>query len=130
MIDWKVTLLEAKEQKVDSSELAFENASKAAFYGAMASAEPVLLQPIMAVEVVASNEYFGPIISDLNSRKAVVRETRMRGADRVIAADVPLAQMFGYITKLRSLSQGRATATMTPSHYAPVPSDEMRALVG
>ena len=82
------------------------------------------------VEVVTAYQYFGPIVSDLNARKAVVRDTRIRGGDRVISADVPLSQMFGYITKLRSLSQGRATSTMAPSHYAPVPAEEMRGLVG
>ena len=69
-------------------------------------------------------------MGDLNARKAVVRDTRLRGSDRVILADVPLAKMFGYITKLRSLSQGRATSTMAPSHYAPVSPQEMKALVG
>jgi len=130
VIDWKVTLVDAEKHDVDSSELAFENAARQAFYEAMAAAGPVLLQPIMDVEVVTADQYFGAIVSDLNARKAVVRDTRIRGGDRVIAADVPLSQMFGYITKLRSLSQGRATSTMTPSHYAPVPADEMRGLVG
>ena len=110
--------------------MAFENAARAAFYEAMKNAEPVLLQPIMEVEVVTSDDYLGVIIADLNARKATVRQTRMRGNDRVISADVPLAEMFGYVTKLRSLSQGRATSTMAPSHYARVPDEEMKALVG
>jgi elongation factor G len=84
----------------------------------------------MAVEVVTPEEYLGAIIGDLNARKASVRETVLRGPNRVIAADVPLAQMFGYVTKLRSLTQGRATSTMTPSHYAPVGAAAMKALVG
>jgi elongation factor G len=130
VIDWKVTFLSVEQHKTDSSEIAFENAARLAFYDAMSRADPVLLQPIMDVEVVTSDEYFGSVMADLNGRSAVVRETRMRGPDRIIAADVPLARMFGYITKLRSLSQGRATSTMAPSHYAPVPEDEMRALVG
>ena len=96
----------------------------------MKAAEPVLLQPIMDVEVVTSDEYFGAIMGDLNARKATVRQTLMRGSERVIAADVPLAEMFGYVTKLRSLSQGRASSTMVPSHYARVPEAVMRALVG
>jgi len=128
--DWKITLLEVELHRADSSELALENAARMAFYEAMAAAEPILLEPIMDIEIVTSDEYFGPIMSDLNSRKAVVRQTRIRGSDRLITADVPLAQMFGYITKLRSLSQGRATSTMTPSHYAPVPPADMKALVG
>ena len=96
----------------------------------MRSAKPVLLEPVMAVEVVTSEAYFGAIVADLNARKAVVRDSQLRGSDRVICADVPLSQMFGYVTRLRSLSQGRATSTMTPSHYAPVSADEMKALVG
>ncbi len=130
VIDWKVTLLGAETHDTESSELAFENAARQAFYEAMAGGGAVLLQPIMDVEVVTAEQYFGPIVTDLNARKAVVRDTRIRGNDRVIVADVPLAQMFGYITKLRSLSRGRATSTMAPSHYAPVPPEEMRALVG
>lgn len=130
VIDWRVRLIAAEAHHPDSSELAFENAARQAFYKAMAAAGPVLLQPIMGVEVVTAEPYFGPIVSDLNGRKAVVRGTRIRGRDRVISADVPLSQMFGYITRLRSLSQGRATSTMAPSHYAPVPADQMRALVG
>ncbi len=130
VIDWKVTFLEVGQRESDSSEAAFENASRIAFYEAMAAAEPVLLQPIMAVKLVTSANYFGSITNDLQARKAVIRETQVRGSDRLIAADVPLAQMFGYITKLRSLSQGRATSSMTPSHYAPVPPAEMKRLVG
>jgi len=130
VIDWKVTLVGAEKHDVESSELAFENAARQAFYEATSAAGPALLQPIMDVEVVTADQYFGSIVNDLNARKAVVRDTRIRGGDRVITADVPLSQMFGYITKLRSLSQGRATSTMAPSHYAPVPAVEMRGLVG
>jgi elongation factor G len=130
VIDWNVTLLEAEQDRTDSSELAFENAGRIAFYEAMAAAGPILLQPIMDVEVVTLDEYFGAVMADLNSRNAVIRETQVRGSHRVIAAHVPLAQMFGYITKLRSLSQGRATSTMSPAYYAAVPAEEMKALVG
>ena len=130
VIDWKATLLSAEFDEEKSSALAFENAARTAFYDAMRRAEPILLEPIMNVSVVTAEEYFGSIISDLNARNAVVRDTQIRGQDRVIVADVPLAQMFGYITKLRSLSQGRATSMMTPSHYAPMPRAQMKALVG
>ncbi len=130
VIDWKVTFLEVGQREPDSTEAAFENAARIAFYEAMAAAEPVLLQPIMDVKVVTSADYFGSITSDLQARNAVIKETEVRGSDRLIAADVPLAQVFGYITKLRSLSQGRATSSMTPSHYAPVPASEMALLVG
>ncbi|MFQ5461141.1 MAG: elongation factor G [Phycisphaerae bacterium] len=130
VIDWKTSILDARQHDQHSTEIAFENAARIAFYEAMRAAQPVLLQPIMDVEVVTSQEYLGPIIADLNSRKATVRDTQIRGSDRVILADVPLADMFGYVTKLRSLSQGRATSAMTPSHYARVPDEAAKALVG
>ncbi len=130
VIDWKVTMLSAGWHESESSEIAFENAARAAFYEAMKAGDPVLLEPIMDVEIVTSDDYFGSIMADLNARKAVVRNTTLRGSDRLISADVPLSQMFGYVTKLRSLSQGRATATMAPSHYAPVSAANMKSLVG
>ncbi len=130
VINWRATVERVECHDTDSTELAFENAGRLAFYEAMKAATPVLLQPIMNVEVVTNDEYFGAIMSDLNARGAIVRNTEMRGPSRVITADVSLSQMFGYVTKLRSLSQGRATASMTPSHYAPVPADAMKLLVG
>ena len=130
VIDWKATIVGGQQHETDSSELAFENAARMAFYEAMKAAGPVLLEPIMDVEVVTAEEYMGAIIGDLNSRKAVVRDTAIRGGDRLISASVPLSQTFGYVTRLRSLSQGRATSAMTPSHYAPVSESETKALVG
>ncbi len=130
VIDWKTTVVGAVQHESESSELAFENAARIAFYEAMKAGGPVLLQPIMDVEVVSPDEYFGAIVGDLNARKAVVRKTTIRGSERVIDADVPLSQMFGYVTTLRSLSQGRATSTMVPSHYAPVSTAETKVLVG
>jgi len=130
VIDWTATIVGGEQDEAESSELAFENAGRIAFYEAMKAADPVLLEPIMDVQVVTSDDYFGAIMGDLNSRRAVVRDTELRGKDRVILCDVPLAQMFGYVTRLRSLSQGRATSTMVPSHYAPVSREEMKTLVG
>ena len=130
VIDWKATIVGAVQHETESSEVAFENAARLAYYEAMKAGGPLLLQPIMAVEVVTPDDYFGAIMGDLNARNAVVRNTHMRGINRIIDADVPLSQMFGYVTKLRSLSQGRATASMAPSHYAPVPAAETKALVG
>ncbi len=130
VIDWKATVVGAVQHETDSSEVAFENAARNAFYEAMKAAGPVLLQPIMKVEIVSSDDYFGAIMGDLNSRNAIVRNTELHGENRVIQADVPLSQMFGYVTVLRSLSQGRATCTMEPSHYAPVTAAETKALVG
>ncbi len=130
VIDWKATIIGARQHQTESSETAFESAAHVAFHNALNAAGPVLLQPIMDVEVVTSEEYLGAIMADLNARKALVRNTSARGQARVISAEVSLAQMFGYVTKLRSLSQGRATSSMTPAHYAPVPAAEAKALVG
>ncbi len=130
VIDWHVNVVDYVKNDQTNSELAFENAARIAFYHAMELASPKLLQPIMDVEVVTSDEYFGQIMADLNGRGADVKQTELRGDDRVITADVPLSQMFGYVTRLRSLSQGRATSSMTPSHYAPVSDIEMKVLVG
>jgi elongation factor G len=130
VIDWKATIIGAIQHETESSEVAFENAARLAYYEAMKAGGPLLLQPIMAVEVVTPDDYFGAIMGDLNARNAVVRNTHVRGINRIIDADVPLSQMFGYVTKLRSLSQGRATASMAPSHYAPVSAAETKALVG
>ncbi len=130
VIDWRVTVLGGEQHAQNSSEMAFESAARMAFYEVMKASGPVLLQPIMEVEVVTVDEYFGGIVADLNGRRAVVRQTEIRGTDRVISADVPLAEMFGYVTRLRSLSQGRATSAMAPSHYARVSPEETRALVG
>jgi elongation factor G len=130
VIDWRAVILGGEQHESESSEMAFENAGRLAFLEAMRHADAALLEPIMDVEVVCSDTHFGTIMGDLNARNAVIRDTVMRGDDRVIAADVPLAQMFGYVTKLRSISQGRATSTMTPSHYAPVSAEQMKLLVG
>jgi elongation factor G len=130
VIDWKATVAAVEVHPTDSSEQSFEQAARLAFYGAMKAASPALLEPIMDVEVLTSDEYFGAIMTDLNSRNAVVRDSRISGINRIISADVPLSQMFGYITTLRSLSQGRATATMAPSHYAPMDPAAMKEIVG
>ncbi|MCH7807902.1 MAG: elongation factor G, partial [Planctomycetes bacterium] len=130
VIDWTATILDGQQHDQHSSELAFETAGRIAFFEAMGAAGPILLEPIMDVEVVTADEYLGKIIADLNARKATVRQAVLRGANRVIHAEVSLAQMFGYVTRLRSLSQGRATATMEPSRYARVPESTMKALVG
>ena len=130
VIDWEIDVVAIEQHETNTTELAFENAARVAFYGAMNEARPVLLQPIMSVEVVTSDAYLGPIMSDLNARKAVVRSTEIVGRDRVIHANVPLSEMFGYVTRLRSLSQGRATSTMTPSHYSAMSPEQTKPLVG
>ncbi len=121
-IDFKATLLDGSYHDVDSSVMAFEMAGRASFREAMETANPVLLEPTMAVEVVTPEEYMGDIIGDLNSRRGQVSDMTQRGNARVVEATVPLSNMFGYVSDLRSLSSGRAQFTMEFSHYAQVPA--------
>jgi elongation factor G len=130
LIHWKVTILDARQHESDSSDVAFENAGRIAFERAMAAASPVLLEPIMRIEVSTPDEYFGAINGDLNSRRAVITGTDVRGRSRVIDAEAPLSEMFGYVTELRSLSQGRASVSMEPLRYAPVPESVARRMQG
>ena len=121
-IDFKATLYDGNYHDVDSSVLAFEIASRAAFREGMSKADPKLLEPMMKVEVVTPEEYMGDVIGDLNSRRGQVQEMNTRGNANVINAMVPLANMFGYVNNLRSLSQGRASYSMQFDHYEQVPS--------
>lgn len=121
MIDFKATLVDGAYHDVDSSVLAFEIAAKAAYREGIAKASPKLLEPMMKVEVVTPEEYMGDIIGDLNSRRGQVNGMERRGNAQVVNAIVPLANMFGYVNTLRSMSQGRAQFTMIFSHYAQVP---------
>ncbi len=129
-IDFKVTLYDGNYHDVDSSVLAFEIASRAAFREGIAKADPKLLEPMMKVEVVTPEEYMGDVIGDLNSRRGQVQEMQTRGNANVVNAMVPLANMFGYVNNLRSLSQGRASYSMQFDHYEQVPTavaDEVKA---
>jgi elongation factor G len=121
VIDFKATLVDGASHDVDSSVLAFEIASRAAFREGIAKAGPVLLEPVMRVEAVTPEDYMGDIIGDLNSRRGNVSGMDARGNARVITAMVPLANMFGYVNTLRSMSQGRAQYSMHFDHYAKVP---------
>ncbi|WP_316353954.1 elongation factor G [Candidatus Trichorickettsia mobilis] len=121
MIDFKATLIDGAFHDVDSSVLAFEIAAKTAFREGMPKASPKLLEPIMKVEVVTPDEYMGDIIGDLNSRRGQIQNMEPRGNAQVITANVPLAEMFGYVNSLRSLSQGRSQYSMLFSHYDQVP---------
>jgi elongation factor G len=121
MINFKATLIDGAYHDVDSSTLAFEIAAKSAFREGIAKAKPVLLEPLMKVEVITPDEYMGDIIGDLNSRRGQVGGMETRGNARIITALVPLASMFGYVNTLRSMSQGRAQYTMTFSRYEIVP---------
>ena len=121
VIDFKATLVDGNYHDVDSSVLAFEIAARAAFREGLAKAQCKLLEPIMKVEVVTPDDYMGDCIGDLNSRRGQILGMDARGNAQVIEAMVPLANMFGYVNTLRSMTQGRAAYTMTFDHYAPVP---------
>jgi elongation factor G len=123
VIDFKCTLVDGAFHDVDSSVMAFEIASRAAFREAMSKAGAVLLEPMMKVEVVTPEEYMGDIIGDLNSRRGQVSGMEQRGVNHVVNSMVPLANMFGYVNNLRSMSQGRASYTMTFDHYEQVPQN-------
>jgi elongation factor G len=121
VIDFKATLIDGAYHDVDSSVLAFEIAARAAFRELRDKAHPKLLEPIMKVEVVTPDEYMGDVIGDLNSRRGQIQGTETRGNAQVVTAFVPLANMFGYVSTLRGMSQGRAQFTMQYDHYEAVP---------
>jgi elongation factor G len=130
VVDFKVRLIDGAYHDVDSSALAFEIATRAAFKEGMQKAGPQLLEPMMKVEVVTPEDYMGDVIGDLNSRRGQIGSMDDRGNAKVITAMVPLANMFGYINTLRSMSQGRANYSMVFDHYEPVPqqiADEVKA---
>jgi elongation factor G len=130
VVDLKVTLIDGAYHDVDSSALAFEIAARAALKEALREAGPILLEPIMKVEVVTPEEYAGVVIADLKTRRGRILDQDKRGDANVVNAMVPLANMFGYVNNLRSMSQGRATFTMQFDHYADVPraiADEIQA---
>ncbi len=119
----KVTLYDGSFHAVDSDQLSFEVAAKSAFRAAAAKAKPVLLEPIMAAEVVTPEEYMGDIISDFNKRRGNVEAMEEKSGARIVKAKVPLAEKFGYVTVLRTISSGRATSSMEFSHYEEVPTN-------
>ena len=123
VVDVKVTLFDGSYHEVDSSEMAFKIAGSMAFKNAASKAKPVLLEPIMSIEVVTPDEYMGDVIGDLNSRRGKIQTMTQRTNVRVITAMVPLSSMFGYATDLRSKTQGRATYTMQFAHYEEVPKN-------
>ena len=129
VVDIRATLTFGSYHDVDSSEMAFKIAGSMCFKKAARAAHPVLLEPIMAVEAVTPDEYMGDVIGDLNSRRGRVEGIEQRGNSQVIRAQVPLAEMFGYATDLRSRTQGRATYTMQFSSYQEVPESVSREIV-
>jgi elongation factor G len=123
VVDLKVTLVDGSYHEVDSSEMAFKIAGSMALKAALQKAAPQILEPIMRVEVVAPEEFLGDVMGDLTRRRAQIEGMEMRGNTQIVRARVPLAEMFGYATDLRSATQGRATYTMEFAFYAPVPGN-------
>jgi elongation factor G len=122
MSDLKVTLYDGSYHDVDSSEIAFKIAGSMALKAAAKRAKPVILEPIMAVEVVVPEEYMGDVIGDLNSRRGRIEGMELRGTTQIIKSMVPLSEMFGYATELRSRTQGRGSFTMHFGRYEDVPA--------
>ena len=122
-VDFKATLVDGSYHDVDSNAMTFEIAAKAAFREAIKKAGPILLEPVMKVEVVTPGDYLGDVIGDLNRRRGQIQEQLERGANIAVVATVPLSEMFGYIGNLRAMSSGRASYTMEFSHYDPVPKN-------
>jgi elongation factor G len=125
----KVTLIDGSSHPVDSDQLSFEMAAKMGFRHAAKDAAPVLMEPVMAAEVVTPEEYMGDIISDFNRRRGRVEGMESKAGARVIKAKVPLAEKFGYVTVLRTMTSGRATSTMEFSHYEEVPGNISKDLL-
>jgi elongation factor G len=121
VVDLKATLLDGSSHEVDSSELAFKIAGSMAFKEAMGKADPVLIEPIMKVAVIAPDDHVGDVLGDLTMRRSSIQGMEQSSGAQQINASVPLAEMFGYATDLRSKTQGRGTYTMEPSHYDEVP---------
>ena len=130
VVDFKVRLVDGSTHEVDSSEMAFRVAGSMAFRSAAEKASPVLLEPIMKVEIDVPDEYVGDVMSSLNSRRGSVRGMELRNGVQAVECDVPLSEMFGYATTLRSLTQGRATFTMLFDHYAEVPMSIAEKVTG
>ncbi len=127
--DVKAVLYDGSYHEVDSSEMAFSNAGSIAFREGTRKADPVLLEPIMKLEVTTPDEYLGDVIGDMNMRRIKVEHIDQKGTTKIVTGGAPLAQMFGYATALRSLTQGRATYTMEPSFYKEVPKDIMEKMI-
>ncbi|MBI2356323.1 MAG: elongation factor G [Candidatus Doudnabacteria bacterium] len=129
VIDWKVTLTDGSYHEVDSSEIAFKIAGSMAFQDAVRRAQPILLEPIMKVEVITPETSLGDVIGDLNAKRGKILEMSDRGNVKVVDAEVPLAEMFGYATQIRSMSQGQASYTMEFHHYEEVPKNVAEKII-
>ena len=129
VVDIKVACYDGSYHEVDSSEIAFKMAGSMAFQSACRKANPVILEPIMKVEVITPEQFMGDVIGDLNAKRGQIQEMTDRGQMKVVHAIVPLASMFGYVTSLRSMSQGRASSNMEFSHYADVPNNVAQQII-
>ncbi|MBQ4479285.1 MAG: elongation factor G, partial [Victivallales bacterium] len=130
VVDCKVTLIDGSFHEVDSSELAFKIAGSMAFKEAMKKADPILLEPVMKVVVVVADEYMGDVVGDISSRRGQIQSLESTMGTQMITAQVPLSEMFGYATSLRSATQGRGTYSMEPSCYVEVPKQKLETLIG
>ena len=130
VMDFKVTLLDGSYHEVDSSEMAFKIAGSMAIKEAFAKGGSILLEPMMKVEVVVPEEYLGDVMGNVNSRRGRIEGTEARGGGQIIRAMVPLSEMFGYATDLRSRTQGRGNFTMQFDHYEPVPKSMVEKITG
>ena len=129
VVDVIVRIIDGSFHEVDSSELAFKMAGIFGFKEAMKNAKPILLEPIMGVEVTTPEEYQGDLIGDINRRRGAVSNMENKSGACIITATVPLEMLFGYVTDIRSLSKGRASASITPSHFEQVPSSILSKIV-
>jgi len=129
LVDVKVTLVDGQYHDVDSSELAFKIAGSMAFKDAARKADPVLLEPLMAVEVTTPEDHMGDVIGDLNSRRGQIQAMEERGGSRIVRAQVPLSEMFGYVGDLRSKTSGRASYSMQFDSYAEVPGNVAKEII-
>ncbi|MSU75422.1 MAG: elongation factor G, partial [Candidatus Magasanikbacteria bacterium] len=129
VVDIKVTVYDGSYHDVDSSEIAFKMAASYAFQDACKKAKPVIMEPIMKIEVVTPENFMGDVIGDLNSKRGQILEMTDRGQMKVVKAMVPLASMFGYVTSLRSMSQGRASSSMEFDHYSDVPNNVAQTII-
>ena len=126
----KATVLGGEVGESGLSEIAFRTATNHAFDTALREAKPVLLEPIMRLEINTPDEHVGDLVSDLQQRRAIIHRTESRGTNTVLHAEAPLANLFGYSSAMRSLSQGRASCSMEPSDYAPAPPDVLQKFLG
>ena len=129
VVDFRISLLDGSYHEVDSSEMAFKIAGSMAFKDAMRKAEPIILEPVMDVEVVTPEDFMGAVMGDIQSKRGKIQGMELRGLVQIIRSKVPLSEMFGYSTNLRSMTQGRATYTMQFAHYEETPRSIQQEII-